>query len=541
MTPEDNTSDGSTQTVRRVYEQPHFNNANAPSEVIQLVCHFDEETRMAIVLWDDVLSAFKDAIHVRLGNKVLPFLERNFIIIEPRRFASMPEDILDVVVTGPLLRTEAFSADEETTETSPTESLSIDAQQYALRDTAQKNNNARPNSLSTIRRDPQYGLEDVAMDAYRNNDNPAFGQPPRAPQGFPDDDTPVIADPSQPHNCDDMKLTDSDPQVNSNYSDKTPPSEPLSECSFPDPESVEELKHTAKYGDKDAQVRFATMFRDGQGGVPQDYEAAMDWYLKAANQGDDVAQYNLGHMYHNGYGVLEDFKQAMIWYLAAADQGYALAEHNVGFMYSRGEGTDQDFSQAFEWYHKAAEHGLASAQFNVGHCYNNGDGVEENPSQAMEWYLKAAEQGLVEAQFQIGQLYRQGRGVEQDYSAAFEWYLKAADQSDADAQQVIGCFYHDGLSVEQDYKVSLHWFLKAALQGSAMALYNVGLQYELGEGVDEDFGDAMELFVQAADSGFDPAQTKIIQAFPNADGVDQDYEAARETYFKSISIDESED
>jgi uncharacterized protein len=55
--------------------------------------------------------------------------------------------------------------------------------------------------------------------------------------------------------------------------------------------------------------------------VTQDYQAALSWYRKAANQGHDKAQYMLGIMYENGYGVNMDDKIALTWYKKAADQG----------------------------------------------------------------------------------------------------------------------------------------------------------------------------------------------------------------------------
>ncbi len=38
------------------------------------------------------------------------------------------------------------------------------------------------------------------------------------------------------------------------------------------------------------------MYRDGQG-VPQDYQKAMDYFLKSANQGYSNAQFSIGNTY----------------------------------------------------------------------------------------------------------------------------------------------------------------------------------------------------------------------------------------------------
>jgi uncharacterized protein len=59
-------------------------------------------------------------------------------------------------------------------------------------------------------------------------------------------------------------------------------------------------------------------------GLAQDYVEAFNWYLRAANQGDDNAQLHLGTMYEQGRGVPQDYVLAHMHYsLAAALQdGY---------------------------------------------------------------------------------------------------------------------------------------------------------------------------------------------------------------------------
>ena len=56
-------------------------------------------------------------------------------------------------------------------------------------------------------------------------------------------------------------------------------------------------------------------------GVTKDYEEAVKWYRKAAEQGNAIAQYNLGQNYRLGRGVSVDLTQAKYWYEKAAEQG----------------------------------------------------------------------------------------------------------------------------------------------------------------------------------------------------------------------------
>ena len=65
-------------------------------------------------------------------------------------------------------------------------------------------------------------------------------------------------------------------------------------------------------------------------GVPQDYKKAVKWFTLAAEQGDAVAQYNLGIMHSFGLGVVPNFGLAVKWYVLAAEQGDTLTQYNLG-------------------------------------------------------------------------------------------------------------------------------------------------------------------------------------------------------------------
>jgi TPR repeat protein len=58
-----------------------------------------------------------------------------------------------------------------------------------------------------------------------------------------------------------------------------------------------------------------------------DYATALAELETAADQGDAVAQFNLGLIYYYGHGVPQDYLQAVAWYRKAADQGHAGAQY----------------------------------------------------------------------------------------------------------------------------------------------------------------------------------------------------------------------
>ena len=97
--------------------------------------------------------------------------------------------------------------------------------------------------------------------------------------------------------------------------------------------------------------------------------------LEAADQGDAIAQYNLGIMYQNGEGVPEDDIEAVKWYQLVADKGYVIAQNNLGVMHYRGQGVPVNYVTAYAWWN------IASASGDEDACGNRAI-VEEQMTSA---------------------------------------------------------------------------------------------------------------------------------------------------------------
>lgn len=171
-----------------------------------------------------------------------------------------------------------------------------------------------------------------------------------------------------------------------------------------------------------------------------DFTRAVALFKTLAEQGDPVAQYNLGVLYENGQGVPKDYVLAVDWYRKGADQGYAEAQNNLANMYAFGLGVTQDPAEAVLWMRKAAQQGQSGAQFNLGIMYTLGQGVPKDYAQAEAWLRLAAEQGEAEAQYNLGVMYERGDGVAPDAVEAYSWYLLAVGAGFAPALEKQGAF-----------------------------------------------------------------------------------------------------
>lgn len=112
--------------------------------------------------------------------------------------------------------------------------------------------------------------------------------------------------------------------------------------------------------------------------------------------------------------------------LKAAEDGDAVAQNNLALLYAEGkEGLPGDAAKAAELYRAAAEQGNAVAQFNLARCYALGEGVDADEKAFIEYCTKAAYAGLPAAQYTLGCAYRDGLGVPDDAIEAERWLSRA--------------------------------------------------------------------------------------------------------------------
>ena len=90
---------------------------------------------------------------------------------------------------------------------------------------------------------------------------------------------------------------------------------------------------------------------------PQDYDLALSWYERAADQKFAKAFYKIGYFYENGLGVGKDVTKAFTFYEKAANLGYIKAEVEVGKAYASGRGLLRDVEKAKIYLGRAAEKG----------------------------------------------------------------------------------------------------------------------------------------------------------------------------------------
>lgn len=93
-----------------------------------------------------------------------------------------------------------------------------------------------------------------------------------------------------------------------------------------------------------------------------------------------------------------DFAEAYCIMRPLAEAGDAEAQYNIGWMYLNGYGLRVNDTLALEWWEKASQQGHVDANFSIGMLYSLGDGeVAKDSTKAIDYYLLAAKEGQEDA------------------------------------------------------------------------------------------------------------------------------------------------
>ena len=150
-------------------------------------------------------------------------------------------------------------------------------------------------------------------------------------------------------------------------------------------ENNQELKKAVEDNDLKEQISIGKYFFDKQ--RTQDYKKALEWYMKAAEQGDESAQ----NMVRQIYFKLQDYDNLLKWCKKGIEQNQTDAKYTMGLILLKGYGVEKNILKAKEWYEKAAEDNDASTQYQLGRLYFDKNELQKDYKKAFYWTEKAAE------------------------------------------------------------------------------------------------------------------------------------------------------
>ncbi|MDZ4833483.1 MAG: protein kinase [Candidatus Melainabacteria bacterium] len=271
----------------------------------------------------------------------------------------------------------------------------------------------------------------------------------------------------------------------------------------------------AEAGDREGQFCLARLLEDGED-VQGDYEEAVHWFMRAADQGHTGAQWHLSACYRSGLGLEPDQSKALELLTRAARGGNSDAQLQLGLQYYFGVEVPEDKRKAFQCFKNASEQWNLNALVWQGDCYHHGAGVVSDRRKACELYRKAADLGIVRAQYKLGMMYSLGWGVRQSCEEAARWLILAAQRNHSGAQVELGRMHLTGDGVaESQYQAEL-LFRQAADLGDAEGKFELGRLLILND--DTEFDLALRHLGEAAEEDHLEAQLFLGSLFEQGHG-----------------------
>lgn len=191
------------------------------------------------------------------------------------------------------------------------------------------------------------------------------------------------------------------------------------------------IEKAADLGSSEALVYRAYWLIDWTGGIQAEKEA-FELVRTAANLGNAKAMLYLGDIYRD-FSIFRFYKEplnyqaALEWYERAAKLGNKRAIELVDTMKNKIKVCKEKLEEFKELTEKARS-GDASAMFAISKYYENGigDALMRDYKQCIVWHKKAAELGDVDAMYYLGIRYFNGNIVEKNLDEAMNWFLKVA-------------------------------------------------------------------------------------------------------------------
>ena len=150
----------------------------------------------------------------------------------------------------------------------------------------------------------------------------------------------------------------------------------------------EMTKKRAEGDDSMAIQTLGCLYERGGMSLPQDYEKAMELWLRAGELGSVEAYYCVGIAYRDGEGVERDMKKARYYFELAAMGGDVDARQNVGVFEARAG----NYDRAVKHWMISAEAGDDDSLEKIRKCFMNGHATKDDFEKALRAHKKAKDE-----------------------------------------------------------------------------------------------------------------------------------------------------
>lgn len=218
-----------------------------------------------------------------------------------------------------------------------------------------------------------------------------------------------------------------------------------------------------------------------------DFSSAFAKFKTLADDGVEIAQFTLAHMYEQGQGVSKSISKSCDYYLLAAQQGVPFALQKTADCYMaetlvpKNAKADK-YAIAIDYYWQASESGILSASCKASEITMQQSKDASVIEQGLTTCLQVADQGSVSASLSVGVWFLVGQYVNQNLVLAEKYLMQSKPKNDPVAAYYLGRLYdlHIQATPKDDMltiKTAIYWYETAASKGYADAYLPSALLY----------------------------------------------------------------
>ena len=153
-------------------------------------------------------------------------------------------------------------------------------------------------------------------------------------------------------------------------------------------EHIERLKKRAKGDDANAINQLGCCYNEALRGFPQNYEKAMELWLRAGELGCATAYNYIAVAYHDGEGVERDMRKAKYYYELGAMGGDAAARHNLGTV----EAHAGNMNRAVKHWTISASAGRDGSLKRIRECFMEGYATRDDFEKALRAHKRSKDE-----------------------------------------------------------------------------------------------------------------------------------------------------
>lgn len=324
----------------------------------------------------------------------------------------------------------------------------------------------------------------------------------------------------------------------------------------------------AESGDPYARLGVAYLYQHGKL-VEQNYDLAVDWYMRAAENGCSRAKWELAKAFRDGVIAMKSDEYYLYYLKKAASAGIPEARFELALLNLGGKLLPQNPRAAFNWMRLAANQNFTMAEFLLGYMHGKGIGTPVDAEAEETMYSRVALHGNADLFYRIGRNFEYGLyGLEKDLAEAGRWYKNGSDMgheacyicwqfvlaggkdesleerefrlshteaAKEKAKTAEAMAFADGCLDAEDYGNAIKGYEEAAGYGSAVAMFTLALIYHNGDIVKRNDQAALNYMTKASLAGSEDAQYIMGTLYERGRGVNKDPSEAIKYYAQAAA------